>query len=70
MPLPFYSQTPLWKAFFPDKKEVRFLEKTIEEEWISSGSTKIHLDIYPVSKKAPTIIYSHGLSSCGRMRAV
>lgn len=67
--LPLYAQNPHWKEFILNKSEVGFIEKTVEEEWIDSGDTKIHLDIYHCSKEAPTVIYSHGLSTCGRITA-
>ncbi len=67
--LPLYAQDPHWKEFFPDSKERQFLEDTIEEQWIDSTGTQIHLDIYEQDKTAPTVIYCHGLSSCARMMA-
>lgn len=65
--LPLYEHNEHWKDFFPEEKERKFLEATIDEKWIPSEDTQIHLDIYDYSKEAPTIIYCHGLSSCGRM---
>lgn len=65
-PLPLYTEFPQWKEFFRGS-EIVVIEDTIEETWIDSSNTKIHLDIYNKSKSAPTIIYCHGLASCGRV---
>lgn len=66
--LPYYQDNADWQAFF-DTDSVRFLATTIVEQWIDSTGTKIHLDVYETGQNAPTVIYCHGLSSCGRMMA-
>lgn len=63
---PCYQNNPSWKDFFPENS-VPFFEKTVEERWIPSGNTEIHLDVYVHGQASPTIIYCHGLSSCARM---
>lgn len=63
---PSYADTPQWKEFFRGD-EISTMERHIEEKWISSTETHIHLDIYERKKTAPTIVYCHGLASCGRI---
>ncbi len=66
----FYRDNPHWKDFFPAESFIRYLEDTIEEAWIPlENAVEMHLDIYKISQTAPTIVYCHGLSSCGRMMA-
>ncbi|MBX7147564.1 lysophospholipase [bacterium] len=67
MSLPFYKDHSHWEEFFSDPDELLFFKNTIEEKYIPSGDTQIHLDIYEQTKPSPTVVYCHGLSSCGRM---
>lgn len=62
----YYSNHPEWKSFF-SPTFARHVGEKVQEQWIDSTGTKIHLDLYINSHTAPTIIYCHGLSSCGRM---
>ncbi len=36
---------------------------------MESRGTRWHLDLWPAKKGAPTIVFCHGLSTCGRMMA-
>lgn len=63
----FYKDNSDWQAFFSHQELFDFLRQHVEETWIPSLDTEIHLDIYPQQRAAPTIVYLHGLSSCGRM---
>ncbi|MBF0106607.1 MAG: alpha/beta fold hydrolase [Deltaproteobacteria bacterium] len=61
-----YTTTPQWKDFF-SLKDAKALENLIEEKWIPSAGTFIHLDIYRQDAHAPTVVYCHGLATCGRI---
>ena len=39
----------------------------IEEDYILSEGTEIHLDVYPISKERPTVVFCHGLVGYGRV---
>lgn len=48
---------------------IKFVETKLEEEWIASAGAEIHLDMFIKDKKAPTIVFSHGMAGYGRLLA-
>lgn len=69
MTLPLYSHYSHWKDFYPLESFTDNIEQKVEEKWIASPQGPLHLDIYRHDRQAPTVVYCHGLSSCGRMMA-
>lgn len=63
-----YDQHPEWRDF-SSPEDQNLIEETVHEKWIPSGAHHIHLDIYRHNKPAPTIIYCHGMATCGRIMA-
>jgi alpha-beta hydrolase superfamily lysophospholipase len=51
------------------KDVIAFAQKEIQEDWIDSAGSKIHLDLCIKDKAAPTIVFSHGMAGYGRLLA-